>query len=155
MAHVGVHCLVELYGCPLELLDDHRFIQRTLKAAAEHAGATWLGDASHRFDPQGVTALGLLAESHITVHTWPELGYAAADCFTCGDQAIAEDACRYLAKELQAKRTTIVRIPRAAGLKPSEVEGVDPERAHMSRENEPGFQKHSLNVERLELTASQ
>ncbi|MEM8758417.1 MAG: adenosylmethionine decarboxylase, partial [Planctomycetota bacterium] len=129
---VGVHCIVELYGCPLELLDDHRFIQRSLRSAAEHAGATWLGEASHRFEPQGVTAMGLLAESHITVHTWPEIGYAAADCFTCGDQAIAEHACRYLASELRATRSTILRIPRAAGLREREVEGVDRADAHMS-----------------------
>ncbi|MEO1583321.1 MAG: adenosylmethionine decarboxylase [Planctomycetota bacterium] len=151
MAHVGVHCLVELYGCPLELLDDHRFIQRALRSAADHAGATWLGEASHRFDPQGVTAMGLLAESHITVHTWPELGYAAADCFTCGDQAVAEDACRYLATELRSQRTTIVRIPRAAGLAPDEVHGIDPAAAHMSRERAPQAGTTSLRVDRLEL----
>lgn len=114
MAQVGVHCLLELHGCPLELLDDQRFVQRTLRLAAEHAGATWLGQASHRFKPQGVTAMGLLAESHITVHTWPERGYAAADCFTCGDHAIAEDACRFLARELRAEHTSLVRVPRLA-----------------------------------------
>lgn len=154
MAHVGVHCLVELYGCPLELLDDQRFIERTLRDAAERAGATWLGDVSHRFEPQGVTALGLLAESHITVHTWPEIGYAAADCFTCGDQAVAEDACRHLARELRADRTTIVRIPRAAGLMPKEVSGIDPAKAHMSQRDEAGIEVQSLQVERLELTTA-
>ncbi|HED53729.1 MAG TPA: adenosylmethionine decarboxylase [Phycisphaerales bacterium] len=131
MSHVGVHCLIELYGCPHEYLDDHALIQRLLREAAENAGATWLGQCSHRFEPQGVTALGLLAESHITVHTWPELGYAAADCFTCGDQAVAEDACKYLARELKATRTTLVRIPRALGLMPAEIEGINPADAHM------------------------
>jgi len=141
MSHVGVHCIMELYGCPLELLDDHAFIQRSLKDAAEKAGATWLGQASHRFEPQGVTALGLLAESHITVHTWPELGYAAADCFTCGDHTIAEEACRHLARQLRAERSEIVRIPRALGLKPAEVEGVDPVEAHMC--------SHTVEVEQF------
>ncbi len=131
MSHVGVHCIMEIYGCPHEILDDHAFIQSALKDAAKRAGATWLGEASHRFEPQGVTALGLLAESHITVHTWPEVGYAAADCFTCGDHTIAEEACRHLARALKANRSELVRIPRALGLTPSEVQDVDPAEAHM------------------------
>ena len=48
----------------------------------------------HRFEPQGVTGLALLAESHISIHTWPESGYAAVDVFTCGDHTMPENACQ-------------------------------------------------------------
>ena len=132
MTAVGVHCICELYGCDPDIIDDHGAIQRILREAANIAGATWIGEVSHRFTPCGVTALGLLSESHISVHTWPEVGYVAADCFTCGDIAIPEKACRYLGEALGAERVTITSIPRAMALRPAEVAGVDPHDAHMS-----------------------
>jgi S-adenosylmethionine decarboxylase len=59
---------------------------------------------SHRFEPQGVTGLALLAESHISIHTWPESGYAAVDVFTCGDHTMPERACEVLWQELNASK---------------------------------------------------
>ena len=58
----------------------------------------------HRFEPQGVTGLALLAESHISIHTWPESGYAAVDVFTCGDHTMPEQARAVLRDELRAQR---------------------------------------------------
>ncbi len=58
---------------------------------------------THHFEPQGVTGLALLAESHISIHTWPESGYAAVDVFTCGDHTMPEKACEVIYKELAAK----------------------------------------------------
>lgn len=113
MEHIGMHCLLELFGCPAELLDDPEFIARALREAAENAGATWLGQLHHRFAPKGVTCIGLLAESHISIHTWPEKGYAAVDVFTCGDAAMPEHACELIATEMRAARSTLARIPRA------------------------------------------
>jgi S-adenosylmethionine decarboxylase len=132
MASVGIHCLLELYGCPVELLDDPGFVTRTLNNAAEHAGATWLGELHHRFKPCGVTCVGLLAESHVSIHTWPEVGYAAVDVFTCGDATMPETACRFIAHEFRATRHTLAKIPRAAGLTFDETAGVDPAEAHMA-----------------------
>ncbi len=132
MASVGIHCLLELYGCPVELLDDPGFVTRTLNNAADHAGATWLGELHHRFNPCGVTCVGLLAESHVSIHTWPEVGYAAVDVFTCGDAAMPEKACRFIAREFRAARHTLAKIPRAAGLTFDETEGVNPADAHMA-----------------------
>lgn len=132
MASVGIHCLLELYGCPVELLDDEGHITRTLREAAEFAGATWLNECHHRFEPCGVTAMGLLAESHISIHTWPEVGYAAVDVFTCGDAAMPEKACNYIVQHMRAERKTLARIPRAAALTPREVKDVDPHDAHMT-----------------------
>lgn len=100
----GSHCILELYDCPYDLLDDKEFICETLSRAAEASGSTLLSLTSHKFDPQGVTALGLLAESHISIHTWPEKGYAAADVFTCGTHCDPVKACSFLIQQLNARR---------------------------------------------------
>ena len=99
---VGKHCILELYGCDSTKLDDELFLRATITAAAKRAGATLLNLITHRFEPQGVTGLALLAESHISIHTWPESGYAAVDVFTCGDHTMPEKACAVLVDELLA-----------------------------------------------------
>ena len=75
---------------------------------------------SNKFEPQGVTAIALLAESHISIHTWPESNYSAVDIFTCGQNMLPEIACRYLIKALKAEEhflRVIERNPPAAVLK--------------------------------------
>jgi len=99
---VGKHCILELYNCDSAKLDDEAFLRDTITSAAKRAGATLLNLITHRFDPQGVTGLALLAESHISIHTWPESGYAAVDVFTCGDHTMPEKACQVLWEELGA-----------------------------------------------------
>jgi S-adenosylmethionine decarboxylase proenzyme len=76
--------LAELYGCSLDLLDDLDAVSEHLRAAAESVGATVVGSAFHRYAPQGVSGVLLIAESHVSVHTWPEARYVAVDIFTCG-----------------------------------------------------------------------
>lgn len=99
---VGKHCILELYSCNNAKLDDEAFLRTAITTAAKKAGATLLNLITHRFDPQGVTGLALLAESHISIHTWPESSYAAVDVFTCGDHTMPEKACELLAKELDS-----------------------------------------------------
>jgi S-adenosylmethionine decarboxylase len=99
---VGKHCILELYDCDRSRLDDEAFLRDTITTAARRAGATLLHLITHRFEPQGVTGLALLAESHISIHTWPESGYAAVDVFTCGDHTMPERACQVLCEELGA-----------------------------------------------------
>ena len=104
---VGKHCILELYDCNHAKLDDEAFLRDTITTAAKSAGATLLNLITHRFEPQGVTGLALLAESHISIHTWPENGYAAVDVFTCGDHTMPEEACRILGEELRASRHSL------------------------------------------------
>jgi S-adenosylmethionine decarboxylase len=104
--------MAELYECPRNLLDDEGFIKGTLREAVDEGFATLLHEVSHHFRPQGVTALALIAESHLAIHTWPEHGYAAVDVFTCGDRANAERACRYLARALNAGRCSMKKLVR-------------------------------------------
>lgn len=114
MPSIGSHCILELFGCPSAVLDDKEAVVDAIRVAAKEARSTLLGEVAHRFEPQGVTALVLLAESHISVHTWPELGYAACDVFTCGEHARPEQACQHLAEALQSDRYELRRLPRGA-----------------------------------------
>jgi|1048.fasta_scaffold18783_2 S-adenosylmethionine decarboxylase len=109
---VGKHCILELYECDPSKLDDEAFLRNAITTAAKRAGATLLNLITHRFEPQGVTGLALLAESHISIHTWPESGYAAVDVFTCGDHTMPDKACDVLAKELGSGRHKLTSFRR-------------------------------------------
>ena len=104
---VGKHCILELYECDPSRLNDEAFLRTSITTAAKSAGATLLNLITHHFEPQGVTGLALLAESHISIHTWPESGYAAVDVFTCGDHTMPEQACAVLSEALQSKRQAL------------------------------------------------
>ena len=99
---LGVHFLVELSGCPFELLDDEFFIQGALSEATKIANNTLIKLSSHKFEPHGVTAIALLGESHMSVHSWPEEGYAAVDIFTCGETSNPKLAVNYLIDAFKA-----------------------------------------------------
>jgi len=87
---LGTHLLLDLWGLTPAILDRPRELERALVAAARAGGARVIEARFRRFEPQGVSGVVLLAESHVALHTWPELGYAAADVFTCGDPAVGE-----------------------------------------------------------------
>jgi S-adenosylmethionine decarboxylase len=106
-APIGKHCILELYDCSQSKLDDEAFLRSTITAAVQRAGATLLQLITHHFEPQGITGLALLAESHLSIHTWPESGYAAVDVFTCGDHTMPERACRELIDALEAGRHSL------------------------------------------------
>ena len=110
--NVGKHLILELYDCDHCKLDDEAFVRTTLGIAAKLAGATLINLITHRFEPQGVTGLALLAESHISIHTWPEIGYAAIDVFTCGNHTMPEEACKELEKEFSAQKSILQNIQR-------------------------------------------
>jgi S-adenosylmethionine decarboxylase proenzyme len=89
---LGLHLLLELYDCPSDRLNDPAAVDTAVRGAAEDAGATIVQSAFHHFSPQGVSGALIIAESHITMHTWPEKGYAAVDLFTCGHREVLERA---------------------------------------------------------------
>ncbi len=103
LIHQSKHLLLELYRCDSEKLNDESFLRCTLNRAAKLANATVLNLISNKFEPQGVTAIALLAESHISIHTWPESNYSAVDIFTCGQNMLPELASQYLIEALKAK----------------------------------------------------
>ena len=120
LIHQSKPLLLELYKCDYEKLNDESFLRCTLNRAAKLAKATVLNLISNKFEPQGVTAIALLAESHISIHTWPESNYSAIDIFTCGQNMMPELASQYLIEALKAEEDflrVIERNPPAAVLK--------------------------------------
>ena len=112
MFALGRHLLIELTGCNAGLLDDLEFLKDCLHSAAVRCGATVVGDSFYHFTPQGVSGVVNIAESHISIHTWPECGYAALDVFTCGDTVEPEEAARVISESLQAKHCSLVELKR-------------------------------------------
>src|SRR5215469_11322339 len=112
--------MVELSDCNAQILSDVDKVGSILVAAAKAANAEVLQTAFHRFTPQGVSGVVVIAASHLSIHTWPEYGYAAMDIYTCGDHTDPWKACRYAAEQFQAKQmlTTEVRrgLPDEAGV---------------------------------------
>ncbi|MFO7882235.1 MAG: adenosylmethionine decarboxylase [Kosmotogaceae bacterium] len=104
---LGRHLIAEFFSCSNEALNDLDFISENLKIAAAVAGATIVDSSFHRFLPHGISGVVVIAESHLTIHTWPEYGYAAIDLFTCGDEVNPWKAFDYLRDILSADRTEV------------------------------------------------
>ena len=111
------HFLLELYKCDYEKLNDESFLRCTLNNAAKLANATVLDLISNKFEPQGVTVIALLAESHLSIHTWPEAQYSAVDIFTCGQNMKPDISCKYLIQALMAQEHLMRIIDRNPPLK--------------------------------------
>ena len=103
LVYQSKHFLLELYKCDFEKLNDESFLRYVLNNAAKYANATVLNLISNKFEPHGVTAIALLAESHISIHTWPESHYSAVDIFTCGQNMKPDIASDYLIEALKAE----------------------------------------------------
>lgn len=108
------HFIVEFYGCDRELISSSREIRRLLQGVVRKAKLTKIRSYFHQFKPAGVTGVILLRESHISIHTWPELGYAAIDLFTCGARKNVLEAYRILIANLRPRRIKKREIKRGA-----------------------------------------
>lgn len=80
--------------------------------AAKIANATIIGVSFHEFSPFGISGVVVIAESHLSIHTWPEYRYAAVDIFTCGDQLKPEVAVDYITLQLKSKNVSVVEVRR-------------------------------------------
>lgn len=85
MAALGVHRILDYWGCSFETLDDLEGLRAMFDEGLRLSNATVIDVVLHQFSPQGVTGIASIAESHVSIHTWPELGYAAVDVFSCGN----------------------------------------------------------------------
>ena len=112
MEALGRHFLLELKDCDRALLNDLDALKKLLTEAAVECGAEVLGDSFHRFSPQGISGVVIIAESHLFVHTWPEHGYAAVDIFTCGTRVKPEVAASILIKRLGSKNHVVIEMQR-------------------------------------------
>ena len=109
---LGVHVLLELKECNPQLLNDLEYIRDSLYRVAGDLGATIVGESFHHFTPQGVTGILSIAESHISIHTWPEHRYAAADIFTCGSSFRPSDAAELMIDQFQSKDSEVMEVRR-------------------------------------------
>ena len=112
MTALGKHLLLELKDCNTELLDDMEYLKGVLVEVARQIGATVIKDSFYQFSPQGISGVVIIAESHISIHTWPEYNFAAVDVFTCGDVIEPRDAVKPLAEKLKAKSTSYIELKR-------------------------------------------
>jgi S-adenosylmethionine decarboxylase proenzyme len=107
MKALGIHLLIELWSCNRQKIDNLDYLEKIMVQGAEVAGATVLRTAFQDFNPQGVSGVVVIAESHLTIHTWPELGYAAVDIFTCGTKVDPWKAAGFLKQELEAEEAQV------------------------------------------------
>lgn len=108
---MGHHILVSLYGISFHLLDDLAGIRTAFEEAVEACGATVLNRFSHQFHPQGVTIVYALAESHLSIHTFPENGCCAIDVYTCGSMN-SMDAMKVLIEHFKPIEVSIQEVNR-------------------------------------------
>jgi S-adenosylmethionine decarboxylase len=108
--YAGVHLLLEFWQ--VENIDSIKTIKKALIEAVEAAGATLLKIELHKFSPQGISGVAVIAESHISIHTWPEYNYVAIDVFTCGQKVKPYRAVAALKKSFQPKKFKIKEIKR-------------------------------------------
>lgn len=112
MKALGRHILAEFFECNHDIMKDTVRIEEEMKNAALACGATIVESVFHTFNPYGVSGAVVIAESHLTIHTWPEYNYAAVDVFTCGDTVDPWDACNYLKEAFSSSEVDVVELNR-------------------------------------------
>ncbi len=110
LKHAGIHVVADFWNG--KNIEDAQSLRGILVKAAKAANSTPLEISIHKFLPQGITGVVLLAESHIAIHSWPEYNYMAVDVFTCGDKSAPQKALDYLRQEFQPKKVKSKKINR-------------------------------------------
>ena len=121
MKILGRHLIAEYADCAPGTLTDPKFLEECMLEAVRKSGATIVRSVFHRYAPQGVSGVVVIAESHMSVHTWPEYNYAAVDFFTCGQTVDPYEAHEHLKKMLGSTGATVNEIKRGI---PSETDEV-------------------------------
>src|SRR5438093_5913834 len=109
---LGRHLLLEMFGCDPDAINNLEAVKGALVEAAKRAQATIVDVVFHEFNPFGISGVVVIAESHLSIHTWPEYRFAAVDIFSCGDVLQPEVAANYLVEQFAAERTSIVEMLR-------------------------------------------
>lgn len=104
---LGRQLTIEYYECGKDLLLDKNMVEKAMLNAAEKSGATIINSMFHKFEPQGISGVVVIAESHFTVYAWPEHDYAAVDIFTCGDKIDLETAIDCMKNSFESENVVI------------------------------------------------
>ena len=110
--HLGRHVLAEFFECDPNTLNSIDKVEKYMMEAALECGATIVQKCFHMFSPYGVSGVVIISESHLAIHTWPELGYAAVDLFTCGSKCDPKVAYEFLKNKFSSKRATFTELKR-------------------------------------------
>lgn len=120
MNTMGRHVIAELWDCNVEKLNNLKLIERVMVEAALEAGAEIREVAFHKFAPMGVSGVVIISESHLTIHSFPEHGYASIDVYTCGDIIDPNVAAQFITQKLEATKYEAIEVSR--GMTPVAVE---------------------------------
>ncbi|BDU50868.1 adenosylmethionine decarboxylase [Haliovirga abyssi] len=112
MKSLGKHLIIEFFDCDDKVLSNLEGVENAMNQAAIEAKSTIVNSVFHHFSPYGVSGAVIIAESHITIHTWPEYGYAAVDIFTCGEEVEPYKAYEYLKEKFNSKSVNIKELNR-------------------------------------------
>lgn len=119
MNALGRHLLLELFDCDADAINSLETVKGALIEAAKRAQATIVDVVFHEFNPFGISGVVVIAESHLSIHTWPEYRYAAVDVFSCGDVLQPETAVTYLVEQFGAERASVVEMQRGVFVNPA------------------------------------
>lgn len=108
--------VADAWGIDFNLVNDVRFLKELMVDALIENGATILSIQEHQFFPQGVTVLILLAESHLSIHTYPEQGFAGLDCYTCGTTINPQHVIEQLLSQLKPQKLYTRMLTRGTGM---------------------------------------
>lgn len=112
MNALGKHVIVEMYDCDREIINNQELVEMFMIEAVKISGATLVKTVFHKFSPHGITGIAVVAESHFSIHTWPEYGYCAVDIFTCGELIDSGSAIEYFKNKLLAKSVSVIEMQR-------------------------------------------
>jgi S-adenosylmethionine decarboxylase len=112
---IGQHVMMDAWGIDFDVLNDIDFLKEHMKKAAEIIGATILTTEGWKFEPAGVTVVVILSESHLSIHTYPEKGFAALDGYTCGERIDPEPGMEYLLSVLTPAISYSQKVIRGTG----------------------------------------
>ncbi len=112
MNALGNHVIAEFYDCDELIINNQEIVQGIMIDAVEVSGATIIKPFFHKFNPHGVSGVVVVAESHFSIHTWPEYKYCAIDIFTCGDLIDNHKALQFLKQKFKAKNISVVEMKR-------------------------------------------
>ncbi|MBF0474304.1 MAG: S-adenosylmethionine decarboxylase proenzyme [Deltaproteobacteria bacterium] len=112
MKSLGKHLIIELYECDREIINDLEAVEHHITESVRVSGASIIKPYFHKFSPHGISGMVIIAESHFSIHTWPEYGYCAVDIFTCGDLIQGDKAMNYLKEHFKCQNVSLMEIKR-------------------------------------------
>lgn len=116
---LGCNIFADMYGCDASVLDDVEYLRTMMKEAAKRGNMTVVRTIFHRYEPQGITGIVVVKESHIAIHTWPEHAFASVDIFLCGNNSRPYEVLKYIESKLRPARVYTNSIERGLSVRSS------------------------------------